>query len=299
LSFVDPSGFWGGGAFQEGHPGRIDNSSGLAWDFAHYAISFDYYYDYSQFYNDDGTGTDTSTGTDTGTDTARTTPTRSTENDDCSKPGHCRSIRPDFPTEIDDGGGGGGGTGTGTGTGTAGGFSGSRTLQGGGGNDNLGSSHAIDYAIGATRDLSISQEERAASRIGNRDVFWESRLRRGDPLARIALDILHNQGLGIIANALTLSGIFRSGSNATLTEVGIALMQAHVEAVDDDIARHEGLVDGSLSVRQIRDYHHDVFRALEIPTNAYGGTPWPINRLDGRLDQIYCGSCDPLGGGTQ
>lgn len=131
-----------------------------------------------------------------------------------------------------------------------------------------------------SRGYEISDEERGYMEAGDRQAFWKSRIKAGDPMAPVALGIvdmtdgnmlsLLNHGLdgalGMGANEWLQFRAAVAGVNVDLDAVGNELMRAHVEAVDTN--------DGQfLDARDITDYHHEVFAEFDIPRAAFGGTP--------------------------
>lgn len=152
-------------------------------------------------------------------------------------------------------------------------------------------------------DLSITPQEREYAASGDRVKFWESRHAKGDPVAHIALHVVKNtfdpkepavSSLGMETNDRLqsyLDEIYEAGGpRITLEQVGVAVMQAHVDAVDDDIERRVGEKPGALSVPQVNTYHVKVFENLGIPASAYGGEAY-----FGMVPTfLYCPKCDPV-----
>lgn len=116
----------------------------------------------------------------------------------------------------------------------------------------------------------------------------------GDPVARVALDIIHNRGIGHPANSwLDVNNNLRFSwdwppvsfgpprTDATYHQIGVKLMQAHVEYINRH-ARDTGM----LSVRRITEYHHEVFTDLGLPARAFGGTPLTGTKLEAGLTSL-------------
>jgi len=119
----------------------------------------------------------------------------------------------------------------------------------------------------------LTKEERAAARRGDRRAFWTSRAARGDPIAKTALAILNNAGIGAAANA-SLAGTIRRYSptalptatiQAKVSQIGVLLMQAHVSAISQ--------FGSNLTSGEIVQYHRDVFASQGLPPNTFGGAP--------------------------
>ncbi len=99
-------------------------------------------------------------------------------------------------------------------------------------------------------------------------------------MGKVGLAILNNSpGGGRIANAFAQFGINTNSRNVTLDQLGRALMTAHTEAVNWDVAERVGRRLGVLSTDQINRYHKDVFvKQLGLPLWSYGGY-WPTGFL--------------------
>jgi len=141
----------------------------------------------------------------------------------------------------------------------------------------------------ADERFQITDEQRQLAMDGERLAFWESRLASGDPIAQLALDIIDNVGLGRAANEWLKLNATRAGVEIDLDQIGIDLMNRHVEFTDRDTTDTRGL----LSPRQVARFHHLVFRTRGLPPTAFGGTP-----LTGQLREadftrnIWCQGCD-------
>ena len=119
----------------------------------------------------------------------------------------------------------------------------------------------------------ISDLERGYSRNGDRRSFWESREARGDPLGPVALAIVDNVGIGMVANSILEDAIIarnQMGIGTGLTaaaeanQIGVTLMRQHVAAVD---------LYRTPSPSQIAKYHWQVFAAHFLRASTFGGTP--------------------------
>ena len=76
--------------------------------------------------------------------------------------------------------------------------------------------------------------------------------------------------LGCLANERTLLFAYDYGKTVSLTSIGVDLMEAHSDAVQNDVV---GIL-GKLSASQIRDYHVDVFAQSDLPPRTFGGAPF-------------------------
>lgn len=144
-------------------------------------------------------------------------------------------------------------------------------------------------------DQRITAEQKAAAIRGDRKTFWTLRKAVGDPIADVALPILNNTGLnGRIANRLT--GL--SDNPLRLNELGVALMKAHVWAVNQDMDNCLGNVPGLLSPEQVAHYHHAVFGSFGIGRQwidssgswLFGGTLF--NLPPSLYRPVWCRACD-------
>ena len=141
----------------------------------------------------------------------------------------------------------------------------------------------------------ITGEQESAAMRGDRKTFWTLRKAVGDPIADVALPILNNEGInGQVANRLT--GF--SGNPVRLNELGVRLMQAHINAVKDDYKHCMGNVPGLLSPEQVAIYHHAVFKEFGVGAQwldsdgswLFGGT---LFNLPASLYRpIWCRACD-------
>lgn len=137
-----------------------------------------------------------------------------------------------------------------------------------------------------------SSGEAAAARAGNRDAYWSSRLRRGDPLAATALGIVRsNTALGVAANTRLISAIVarnganpgRDAINREVHQIGVALMREHMRAVNRF---------GSPTAEQVAQYHFDVFEDFGLPASTFGGAPFTGSQTEaGQTSIIWMGGC--------
>ena len=145
------------------------------------------------------------------------------------------------------------------------------------------------YVLGAQvfGSAPITDQEREFAKNGNRKAFWTSR-RLKDPLAGFALDIIDKIGVGDAANKRLIAYGLWKGLTVNLEEVGIALMRAHVRAVDAD---KDGVMY-LLSPDQVALYHHEVFASFGLPKNTFGGTS-SGNLWETSLTRVgWCLGCD-------
>ena len=119
---------------------------------------------------------------------------------------------------------------------------------------------------GAVVDRRLTMEQRQYMEEGKVREFWESRLKSGDPIAQLALDVLDGKNSGRIALNRLNRFASQHGVELDNNEVSIEIMKLHAEvtATDDD---------GWLMPRQIAAYHHEVFEEYGLPANTFGGTP--------------------------
>ncbi|WP_417551718.1 hypothetical protein [Marinomonas fungiae] len=86
---------------------------------------------------------------------------------------------------------------------------------------------------------------------------------------------------------------------ARVREIGISIANAHVNYVTQDIKNKYGKIPGLLSLEQLADYHHEVFRDFRIKESNYGGTFSSF--LPDQLELMmyghwYCHDCDASNG---
>ena len=116
-------------------------------------------------------------------------------------------------------------------------------------------------------EAKLTDEQRDFVEKGQTREFWESRLKSGDPIAQLALDILDNKGLGVRANERLQDFAMEYGIELKLSEVSLKLMEAHAKATEGD-------GDGLLRAAVIAQYHHEVFATYGLPPETFGGTPF-------------------------
>ncbi|WP_410795876.1 RHS repeat-associated core domain-containing protein [Parvularcula sp. LCG005] len=134
----------------------------------------------------------------------------------------------------------------------------------------------------------ISDQEQVASDNGDRQPFYSSRFDRNDPMARVAMQIVNNEGIrGKVANFSLASHLLRRdilhpamSRNISYTDeieqISVELMRAHVDAVKEF---------GNPSAGQIARYHYRVFDAHGLPHFAFGGSPYSGTSFEAFLTQ--------------
>lgn len=133
-----------------------------------------------------------------------------------------------------------------------------------------------------------SPEETDLLRAGNVSGYWTARVRRGDPVAPVALAVLDPQrqpGLHreVAANAL------RGHPAVDAAALALALAHAHHAAVQTDRIG----TPARLSARQVAAYHHRVMAAFGLPRTAFGGTQLTGTVAEARLTApLWCPACD-------
>jgi len=144
-------------------------------------------------------------------------------------------------------------------------------------------------ALTADERYQITDEQRQLAMDGERRAFWESRLASGDPIAPLALEIIDNVGLGRAANEWLKLNARRAGVEIDLDQIGVELMNRHVEFTDQDPLGRRGL----LNPRQVAEFHHLVFGAHGLPPTAFGGTPFTGQLYEADITRdIWCRGCD-------
>lgn len=176
-------------------------------------------------------------------------------------------------------------------------------------------------------DLSITPQERIYLVTEDLKNFWYSRLQKQDPIARIGYalwcgsieNLKHVVNVGDPAywdrkgylywdmmartTVVNLSvGLDKAGFTGSfaerrtkIKEIGVAIARAHARYVLADIDNHYGKKSGLLSMQQLADYHHEVFRRFNIPADVYGGTF--LSRVPDEWEfelygDLYCHDCD-------
>ncbi|WP_211224565.1 hypothetical protein [Marinimicrobium agarilyticum] len=176
-------------------------------------------------------------------------------------------------------------------------------------------------------NLSISQQARNALAERDLERFWELRMEKRDPVARIGYalwvssaeklkrtieggdpvywnhrgyaywDAMARSTVVNIAVGLERGG-FRGSFIETrdkIREIGLKVARWHAIYVNHDYQNNIGRVPGQLSLQQMADYHHQVFREFNIPADFYGGTwlrsvPDPVELSV--YGHLYCHDCD-------
>ena len=125
--------------------------------------------------------------------------------------------------------------------------------------------------------------------------YYESRAARGDHYAKLALQVVRNQGLGKAANIWLfnnvkslnpeqLASLLNGGSYIDFVRrVNVGLAREHFLAVDAD---NSGNISGLLSANQISEYHEIFFIEQGLPPTTFGGS------FLGFRTEYWCVSCD-------
>lgn len=139
-------------------------------------------------------------------------------------------------------------------------------------------------------DQSVTPEQLEYAANGQRREFWESRLEvNQDPIAQLALDTVDNVGLGYLANERLLAFANFRGISIDPHQVGMRVINAHIEAINLDRSGVHGL----LNPQQIAAYHHNVFSEYGLPNTTFGGTPLTGHVYEANVTSlIWCGGCD-------
>ena len=156
----------------------------------------------------------------------------------------------------------------------------------------------------------VTNEQRQLASQGKVNEFWESRAESGDPIAGMGVEFgkpPSEQSLGVYQSAGVLKNkIFekiiseKTPNEVTNIDQAIAsevsevrqdLMNAHIEAVDNDF---EGRTDNFLSAGQITKYHQEVFGNRGLPPNTFGGSQLTGTKTEGKITGafIWCKTCD-------
>ena len=147
-----------------------------------------------------------------------------------------------------------------------------------------------DNGSGQCTSPPVTDRERQLAQQGDRRGFFQSRLERGDPLARTALDIVNDRGfLGMTANARLFDAISERNGGSTIApngmiidtpivrqqsvssifaeinQIGVELAQAHARTVTR--------LQGNVSASDIARYHFAVFAQYGLPPTTFGGSP--------------------------
>ncbi|WP_233081100.1 FG-GAP-like repeat-containing protein [Rheinheimera soli] len=158
-----------------------------------------------------------------------------------------------------------------------------------------------DYMQEKYGNLAISDEERAFAEAGDRKSFWESRLAKGDSVARTAMAIVNDENfIGPFFKGGALANMYTGLEGDALNALGVDLMNAHIDAVDFDYNNNIG-IPGLLSPTQAAAYHHDIFPVHGLSPAQFGGTlgvywgSWHLASSPNLMRGIWCTGCDNLG----
>jgi len=118
----------------------------------------------------------------------------------------------------------------------------------------------------------ISPQEKAFDEANQREAYWESRMKRGDPIGETAIGIVRNDtAMGQFSNWRLKNFIKRADgwdmpeavADAKVEKIGRELMHAHTDLIERGVTPTPSLVSR---------YHHDVFVANGLPKRTFGGT---------------------------
>jgi RHS repeat-associated protein len=174
------------------------------------------------------------------------------------------------------------------------------------GNGAISAAFADLYNRRGHRELRNTKQERELLAKGDARGYYESRARRGDAYARLALEVVDASSLeGLAANAKLLGFVEARRANGLrdglpedrselLSQVNVDLAKTHADYVDRDQLGLKGL----LSERQIQQYHEAYFRSVGLPGVTFGGSITPsVPLFRGVRVQLvlsgWCPACDP------
>ena len=127
--------------------------------------------------------------------------------------------------------------------------------------------------------------------------FWQSRMYDScDPVAPIALAVVDDKGFGAVTNNWLRKVAQDQNVSINEEQIGYDVMEAHEATTNNDIF---GVIH-KLSIRQVSEYHHEVFNSHGLPDYTFGGTPWGIGSPaadtleDISGNRIWCEDCDPV-----
>ena len=147
------------------------------------------------------------------------------------------------------------------------------------------------------KNYAITDAERQLVADGDIQGFWESRSAAGDPVARAGLASLNPSGGAIdylfggtsINNRLQAFANVYADGVLNIDLVRTELANAHIRFTDNDTS---GII-GLLNPEQIAEYHHQVFRDHNLPSTAFGGTPFTGAVREASFTRaIWCRGCD-------
>lgn len=161
----------------------------------------------------------------------------------------------------------------------------------------LDSHREPEVSAPADQDYTITAGQRSLAE-GTTDTtrrsFWVSRLNDSrDPLGPLAIDVVDdNYALGCLANRRYERYADEHGVSTGLTQVGLMILNAHLNATDMEDVENGPFVEAKLGPRQIADYHHDVFGDLGLPKDTFGGTVLGFRNEALISGKYWCPSCD-------
>ncbi len=147
-------------------------------------------------------------------------------------------------------------------------------------------------------NLRNTPEELEMLENGNVVGYYESRLARGDQYAKLALNVVRNEGvLAKSANAWMFTQVTALSTNEMqallnggtyvdfIRRVNVGLADAHATFVDADTRGTLGL----LSADQISTYHEQFFTSVGLPAATFGGS-----FFFGVRTSYWCDGCDSV-----
>lgn len=149
---------------------------------------------------------------------------------------------------------------------------------------------------GPTFDYAITVQQRALSQSNQRRPFWASRYEGCDPFAPSALGVIDKRGLGLVTLKWLESIARHKGIQYNEEQLGREIMHEHVSTTDGD----NWGIPALLSLRQITDYHQEVFSAHGFPDYTFGGAPLGDDTTGGQMAQdflgasMWCPNCDKV-----
>lgn len=149
-------------------------------------------------------------------------------------------------------------------------------------------------AHSSTQNFAITSSQLSYSTGTNntaRRNFWLSRFNDSkDPLGPLGVNVVDNAYLlGCLANERTLLFAYDYGKTVSLTSIGVDMMEAHSDAVQNDVV---GIL-GKLRASDIAAYHFQVFAISGLPPRTFGGAPFTgIASEAEKTKFIWCPSCE-------
>ena len=149
-------------------------------------------------------------------------------------------------------------------------------------------------AHSSSQDFAITSSQLSYSTGTNntaRRNFWLSRFNDSkDPLGPLGVNVVDNAYvLGCLANERTLLFAYDYGKTVSLTSIGVDMMAAHSDAVQNDVV---GIL-GKLRASDIAAYHFQVFANSGLPSRTFGGAPFTGTAPEAEKTKfIWCPSCE-------